>query len=72
MQTEQWDDDMGDRVEREGRTASSAFLGGMFVVFFVLRSGITSCIEIEPGLHTTGTTHDYMQVFVRCFFAPNI
>jgi GTPase SAR1 family protein len=43
-QDSQWDDDMTDRVEREGRTASLALLGGLFAVFIVLQSGIMSCI----------------------------
>jgi hypothetical protein len=43
-QNEQWDDDTADRIEREGRTASLALLGGLFAVFVVLHSGIMSCI----------------------------
>jgi hypothetical protein len=40
----EWDDDTADRIEREGRTASLALLGGLFAVFIVLQSGIMSCI----------------------------
>ena len=40
----EWDEDTADRVEREGRTATLALLGGLFAVFIVLQSGIMSCI----------------------------
>ncbi|KAG2753465.1 hypothetical protein P692DRAFT_20797033 [Suillus brevipes Sb2] len=40
---EQRDDDRTDRIEREGRTAALALLGGLFAVFVFLHSGVISC-----------------------------
>lgn len=43
---EQWESDNNgtDRIEREGRTAALALLGGLFAVFICLHSGIVSCV----------------------------
>ena len=40
MQAEQRDDDMGDRKEQEGRTASLALLGGLFIVLYLVVKGV--------------------------------
>ena len=40
MQTEQRDDDMGDRIERESRIASLALLGGLFIVMHSVVKGV--------------------------------
>lgn len=40
---ERRDDDRTDRIEREGRTAAFALLGGLFAVFVFLQSGVITC-----------------------------
>lgn len=40
---EQRNDDRADRIEREGRTAAFALLGGLFAVFVFLQSGVITC-----------------------------